>query len=489
MPSATLAPGTAAAPPVSSPPAGADDAPLPLREKVAYGVGEISGIFPKMSEMYLFTPIFVVLLQVSPVLLGALGVLYRLWDAITDLLMGWVSDNTRTRWGRRRPYLVVGAILTALWMPLVWLVDPEWSPSAIVGWMVVSQLGLYLFATIWNIPYQCLLMELTKNSAERTTIASFRCLFGFIPWIVMGWVWYLAQLPIFGPGDGSPDILRGAFWVTGAAAVVVICTGVVPAFGCRERYYAAVSKQAKTRLRADLRLTLSSRPFLWLSAFAMFFWIGSQSCGGLAFFTRLYYVCEGDQQLAAKITGIEGTLTMTLGIVGLPLFTWIARKKGKRAALMLVAALVMSASLSTWFTYNPGRPYLSMVSGLLLAPTSAAIWALLPSLMGDVVDHDELRTAQRREGSFAAVFSWFFKVAMSASAGLAGVLVALAGYDEKASVQTPEAIHSMRVLLMVVPAAGLALALLALWRFPLSASRIAAQQSELQAARAARAAE
>jgi len=285
--------------------------------------------------------------------------------------------------------------------------------------------------------------------------------------------------PFFGTG-GNPDLIRGAIWITCFASLVVVALGVLPAIFGRERLYHCVVGRPKTSFRHDMRLTLTNRPFLWLVLCTLFFWIGSQAKSGLAFYTKLYHVCGGDQMLAAKLVGIEGTVGMVISILSVPLFERIVRRHGKRGAMMVVMWITLTASLSTYFFYTPERPYLSIVSGLLLSPTGAAIWVLLPSLLGDVIDHDELRTGERRDGSFSAVFSWTFKLAQSVAVGLSSWLVVAAGFDiGLKDEQTPATIFSMRLLFIFVPLVCLALAVWVLFSFPLTKAKIAENQAAL----------
>jgi glycoside/pentoside/hexuronide:cation symporter, GPH family len=462
------------------PKAASDSARVGTGEKLAYGAGGMTGAFHNIGTVYLLEPVFVVTLGLSPAIMAICGVVSRLWDAITDMLMGWISDNTRTRWGRRRPFVFIGAILSALWMPLIWLVNPGWSKEVFIAWLFGGQIVLLAFTTMWNIPYQCLLMEVSPDPINRTRVAAFRQYFGTAAWLVMGWSWYLSQNAFFGPGDGTSDLINGAFWVTSAVAVLVLVTGVLPALFCKERLYAAASGQAKVTLRHTIKQTLRHRPFLWLIICTLLFWVGTQAKNGLAFYTRLYFVCDGDQQLAAKITGIESTLTLCIGLACIPFFERIARLRGRRAALSLVLWITLFASISTLFTYNPAYPYLSILSGALLAPANSAVWVLLPSLLGDVVDHDELHSGERRDGAFAAVFSWTFKLSQTLASGMSGWLVVTAGFEVAAKVaQTPETLLTMRVLLALVPLVCLGAGLFALRRLPLTPETIADVQADL----------
>jgi len=465
------------------PTAGGDER-IPIKEKVGYGLGQIAGIFQGSITDSLISPVFVLTLGVSPALIGVLNAIYRLWDAVTDLLMGWISDNTRSRWGRRRPYLVLGAVLSGLWLPVMWLLNPHWSLQHLIVWMVCIQLGMFLFATIWNIPYQSLLLEMTQNTHERTNLAVTRQYIATFAWALMPWCWWLAQRPFFGDGGGKPDIIHGALWIATIAGALSIFFGVLPALYCRERYYETASRKQKIPLLKNIKLTFSNRSFLYLMGTSLLFIVGTNAKTGLALYTRVYYVCSGDTQLASLITGYEGTIATVLGLAGIPFFQWLSKRHGKRAAMTTIMSIVTLSSISTFFTYTPSYPYLSMVSGILLAPTASAVWVLLPSMTGDIVDEDELITQFRREGSFAAVFSWVYKLAVSIGATLSGLLVMWAGFDEKLTVpQADSVLTTMRVLLVIVPTAFIAAAIYSSSRYPLTTQRMTEIRTDLEARR------
>ncbi|AHF92245.1 sodium:melibiose symporter [Opitutaceae bacterium TAV5] len=473
--------------PIIAGPAATDVAPedrVPPGPKLAYASGQFaSGLMMNTNNNFVL-PVFVVSLGVSPALISFLDMVYRLWDAITDMLVGWLSDNTRTRWGRRRPYIFAGALLSGLWMPVLWLFDASWSMQTIILWMIGAQLLMYLVTTFWNIPYQCLLLEITPSSVERTNVAAARTYFSKCVWLLLSWIWFFAQLPVFRGPDGKIDQLRGALGLSLVAGVLVAALGVLPALFCRERYYHQVSTREKVPLLKNIRLTFRNRPFLQLSLLTLLFMLGTLSVESIAFFTRLYYVCGGDTVLAARLTGLTGTCSFVTGLVAVPVFQWIARRHGKRTALLLIMGIFFASSLATLVTYRPDLPYLSLVNGMLGAMAMTAIWMLLPSMAGDVVDHDELQTGERREGAFAAIFSWISKLAYSLALAVAGVLVAAIGFDAKSATgQSPEVMHSLRLLLAFVPTLFIGGALWVASCYRLDTGRINEIRAELEARR------
>jgi glycoside/pentoside/hexuronide:cation symporter, GPH family len=456
------------------------DGKVPIREKLAYGLGSPLDGFSGGAVGTMTNPIFVMMFGISPSLLSLVGLLYKVWDALTDVGAGWLSDNARTRWGRRRPFVFVGAIMTGLWMPVIWFFPQGWPTGLLVTWMVGCWMVRDVFASMYNIPMQCLLVEMTPSAKERTSISAIRSYFGNATGLLVGWLWFFTQLSVFNDASGQPDIILGTRWVTSILGVCVIIAGVMPAFFVKERFYHQAEKQPKISLKDNFKFTFTNKPFLLLVCFTLIFTIGTSSKNGLAFFTKMYFVFGGDQKLAATVAGVESTLTIFVGLMGIPIFQWLANKYGNRNALMIAMAIVSTASFSTIWTYTPTMPYLTILTGVLLAPATAGMWVVIPPMLGDIMDYDELRTSERREGSFASIYSWQLKMAFAIGGGLSGPLVELVGFRIANGVNQPEeVINRMRILLATIPFVLVAISMILLWRFPLNRARMAEVNAEL----------
>ena len=454
---------------------------VPMREKLAYSIGYPVGGLADGVVGSMTTPIFVLMMGISPSIMSLVGVLYKVFDAFTDVAAGWLSDNMRTRWGRRRPFIFCAAICAGLWMPVIWFFPKGWPTGMLVTWMIGCWMVRDVFGSSWNIPYQSLLLEMTPSAKERTNISAMRSYFGNAAGLIVGWVWFFTQLSVFNDASGKPDIILGARWITGIFAVVVIAIGVLPAIFVKERFYHQAAKQPKISLKDNFRLTFTNRPFVLLTIFTLLFTIGTSSKNGLAFFTKMYFVFGGDQKLAATVAGTESTITLFVGFLGIPIFQWIAKKYGNRNSLMTAMAIVSTASVSTIFTYTPSMPYLTILTGILLAPATAGMWVVIPPMLGDIVDFDELRTGERREGSFSSIYSWQLKLAFALGGGLSGPLVELVGFRVAAGNHQPEhVIYLMRVLLSFIPLVFVGTAMILLWRFPLNRARMREVNAELE---------
>ena len=191
-----------------------------------------------------------------------------------------------------------------------------------------------------------------------------------------------------------------------------------------------------------------------------------------------------NQEFASAITGHSATVLLVSGFAAIPLAQWCAGVFGKKAALQGVMAIYFFSSISTLVTFNPAFPYLMLVNVLFTSVANTAIWVLIPSMTADVADYDELRTGERREGSFASVFSWIVKLALSLAIGFSGALVGMAGFDAGLkTVQPPEVLFLMRILLATVPLAFLGAAFFIAAKFPLSGTEMRRIRDELDGRR------
>lgn len=458
-----------------------------LKAKLAYGAAGVVDLWATKLPPQLVTPIFVSGLGMSPALVSLALVIFRLYDAMIDPLMGWISDNTRSRWGRRKPYLLVGTILTGLWFPVMWHMGRDWSEAALFAWLIGTGIVFFTFFTLWAMPYHSMLLEMTPDYNERTSISSWRSIFGQVATMMIGWAWYLTQLPFFtGATNGKPDPISGAQTVSLIAGVLVLAVGALPVFFVTERFYKAASHQKKISLRDNFRWTFQNRPFVITASFTLFFCCASALTGAFGFYLRLYYVVGGDQTLAAKIQGVESTLFSVLGFACVPFFNWISRRIGKTWTLQIAMGLLLVGVVARWWAYTPEYPWLSILSGVMLAPAFTGIWQLIPSLNGDVVDYDELRTGERREGAFASIFSWIVKASFSLGTGLSGPLVVLCGFVVgNAAEQAPSTYLTMRIADLTLCGGLIVAAMLLVLKYPLSPRRMSEIRVELEARRGA----
>jgi GPH family glycoside/pentoside/hexuronide:cation symporter len=457
---------------------------IPVTEKVAYGsLQAINGISSQMPHS-IANQVFNMSLGIAPSFVTGALAFFRLFDAITDPLIGWLSDSFRSRWGRRRPFMLVGIIGMSCLLPLLFNVNPDWSTQQTMMWFIGIGLIYYLFDTMLNVPSQSLGLEMSPDYNERTSIQGYRSVMGTAATIGLGWLWYLTQLPIFAdPETGQPDTLRGAQGMSLIIAGLILVIGIIPLFICKERYYAKASLNKRAPFWKGFKSTIGNKPFRLLLILIICMQIPNL-VNGLGMYMATYYVFDGDQKGAAFIGGIGNTVAHVLAILSVPLFAWLSRRFGKEKVLRVVVFANIFVSLSMLFIYNPNYPYLMLFKFIMGAPLITGLWMMLPSMQADVVDQDELECGQRREGAFASVFSWTLKFSATFAFGMSGVVLDLIGFDVSLGGAQGEGVYTRLLSLLVgVPILATMIQLWVIRRYPLTPEIVHDIRDQLEARR------
>lgn len=460
---------------------------MPIREKIAYGLSEAPNALVTYVPLNLSNQVFNMSLHISPTLISLVLGFFRLVDAITDPLVGWWSDRFRSRFGRRRPFMFIGVIGMSIVIPWVFWVEPGDGPLRIMLWFAAVGTLLFFFNTLFNIPYQSLAYEMTPDYHERTRVSAYRSIIAQLMMAGVGWLWYLTQLPLFGSSvTGEVDTLRGAQVVSLVAAGLILLVGFFPVFVCKERYYQHAAAGKAENLFRSFRLTLRNRPFTILLVALVAIQIPAIT-SGLGGYMLAFFYFDGNQKPAAFITGWMFTAAQIVAFCCVPLLTLLSKHKGKERALRLVLASGTVIGVANYgvYHYAPNAWYV-IIPAVVTAPFYTGFFLLMPSMVADVVDYDEWLTGERREGTFAAVVSWLYKLSATLMVALAGPLLDLIGFDASlGGAQGPEVFSRMIWALTVVPLIAVALALIALERYPLGREQMVEIRSELELRRGA----
>ncbi|HEY5958733.1 MAG TPA: MFS transporter, partial [Polyangiaceae bacterium] len=406
---------------------------LPLRTKFSYAMGGTTDIFGHWLYNNLANPVFVTFFGLTPTAVsGAVG-LTRLVDAFTDPLFGWLSDNTRTKWGRRRPFILFGSILSGLLLPCLFMVPSSWNHNQIFWFMVLSATLYAPIISAYNMPYQSLGAELTPSYHERTSIMSWKAYTQKVSGMLTGAAFSFATLPIFNDhSTGKPDVARGSTWCAAICGAIMILSGLLNFFNVRERYYEKAKNQGKIQFFKVFSETFTCKPYLVLLGIALVYAVPTGLVGSFAYYSTTYYVCPNDLHEAANIYSWAGVSYAIMGIMGVPVAAGLSRKLGKKRALTYVLGAGVVAFGSSFWLYTPQYPWLSVFANGLSGFAATGLWVVLPSMAADVVDFDEIRSGKRLEGAFQSSFTWVFKVGMSLSMFIAGPLLdTFAGFDSK----------------------------------------------------------
>ncbi len=467
---------------------------VPFGHKVAYG----SGAFVNNLLGAASGGMMIVLnlgFGMDPAKVGIiLGLVPRLTDAFTDPVMGYISDNARTRWGRRRPFIFVGVFVAALLFALLWQMPSGKSETFYYAWFLGFSILFYMGYTLWVTPWVALGYELTPDYHERTRVMGTQNFIGQLAFVASPWfLWIMNSGTFFRNADGEPDQVAGAAGLAIVIAVVTVCLGVLPAIFLRERGQDPAAQEAAAAARpvgfaATVRefvrgfsITMKSGPFLKLCLAAFLVFNGFILISAFASYVIIYYVCAGDQELGAYYVGWAGTVgaVCTFGVV--VLVTWLATRIGKRHAFFLAIGLSIVGYGLKWFCYSPTNPWLVLVPAPLMAFGLGGLFTLIPSMIADVVDYDELETHQRREGMYGSIFWWTVKLGLSAAIAGGGLLLNKTGFDvELGSAQTDRAITMLRLFDAGIPMLTSAVAIWAVARFPITEQKARDVREELE---------
>jgi GPH family glycoside/pentoside/hexuronide:cation symporter len=377
-------------------------------------------------------------LGLSAFWLGVILIIPRLWDALSDPVIGHLSDNTRTRWGRRRPFLLLGGILVAVFFVIMWWIPKGdrvrlWFPTE-TGFqafqLVYILLSLLLFFTacnIFEIPHGALGMEMTTDYHERTRLFSAKSFVGNLFAMSTPWLFALANLERF---KGTGNEADGMRYVSIMIAVVLIPLSFWWTFQLREPGFSKAAKHEKTPFWKDMKRTASNRNFARLTLAVFTLAMGFNFVQLLGSYIPIFYVFGGDKVAGAYLLGINGTIWAVTGLLAVFPLNWISPKLGKRNTLAIAILLMCLAQLSKIVCYNPHFPYLIVIPTILLSAGMLFFFTLGSSMVGDICDEDELATGYRAEGSYYSIFWWLIKMGTAFASFIAGALIVLTAFDE-----------------------------------------------------------
>jgi GPH family glycoside/pentoside/hexuronide:cation symporter len=449
---------------------------IPFSQKIAFSTGASTDyIAAGMTLGVLWMPYFNIGFGISPTKLGMILMILQGWNAIIDPITGNISDNTRTRWGRRRPFMVAGSIMVALLYPFLWRLPEQAGETGQVIYLITMGILFFTAFSCWAMPYYGMQLELTPNYDERTHLNAWTTLIGKLSLLLSGWMMAIISGPWFVDSvTGKPDIVRGLKTSSWYIAALILVMGLLPALFVQERYYEAETKhQKKTPFWQSIRESGTSRPLWTLIGIMFFLVVGSSAVGSLGQYLNIYYVCHGKLAESFIIAGWKSTVLTVTGIACIPLWTWLGEKFDKKAVVGAMLAASMTGHLLNYWCMTPVAPYLQLIPSVFESAAISAVWLFLPSMKGDIADYDELNTTRRREGAINAFFSWFFKAAMTCSLGLGGWVLDLAGFNVKLQTEQPiEVLREMMLLYLALPIVIWGIGLVFVWLYPLDRHRM-----------------
>lgn len=443
-----------------------------MKVRAAWGLGGWADNFIFQILIILALPIYNIEMGIDPVWVGVALMIPRLFDAITDPLMGNISDNTRTKWGRRRPWIFAGAALSAILLPLLWMPPFSGKMGAIIYFGIISTIYALAY-TMFVVPYTALGFELTEDYDERTKVISWRMYIGLIAGLCIPNLYVWCQSDLFGG-----DILTGARWVATLVGLSVLITGCLPAILCREKI--AAKPQPKIKLGKAILETVKDKPFRLLLSGYIIIITGLLTSAAVTLYVNIYHVFGGDKKLAAEVSALGGMAGVVAAYLGVRIAGWISAKTGKRETMIGGLGLALLSVGSMIFTMRPGFEVVE-VFGLKFHPQTLsfffygmgqqACWLMIDSMTADVCDEDELRTGLRREGMFGAVKSLALKAGVALTGLTGGLVIKLAGASDASQGVSPEVAQTLKALFVSIQSIGLVAGILVFVFYPISRAK------------------
>ncbi len=454
---------------------------VPKTTKVLFGLSLTADNTMGNGAHQLVNPIYNIALGVNPAWLGMVLAGGRLFDALTDPLVGNFSDNFRSRFGRRRPLIVAGAALCALSFILMFSMPRGWSPTAYIVYFALCAVLYFTAYTLLAVPKAAMSIELTPDYHERTRVSAIGALFSPIGGMIAVWLFALTKLDIF------TDSIEGVRFVALGVGLYILLIGALPAYFVKERGYAQVQRQPKVGFIESLATVRRNKPLLLIGMAGLCIMAGLFTVFSLGLYLNIYYVNAGDAKAASVWHGATGTAYQAVSMLAAAPIGYIATRLGKRTALIGCISVALVGTVAKWFCFTPSAPWLMFIPSVMMGTGMAGFWVLTVAMLADVCDYEEARSGVRREAMLTSVNTWIYKSGMSAAYFLSGLVLVWTGFrQELGGDQAASTILGMRVLYTFVPAVALGLALVCIWFYPITEQKAYALREELEALRKAR---
>lgn len=458
---------------------------VPFGQKVAFGLGMLANqMFP--AALGIFMVVLVQDMGFPGWMWGILFFLPRVFDSVTDPIMGFISDNTRSRWGRRKHYVFLGAIVMGISFVAMWQIHRDdgvlYNFIYFLCWSFVFYTGLTLF----SIPYVAMGYEMSDDFHERTSIMAVAQWIGQWAWVIAPWFWVVMYDPSwFENADAATRTL--AVWVG------VICMGLamvpalfLPSRSTKDDTHLVPLTMANLgggmkEILQGFKEAFSSAPFRKLCFSTFLIFNAFNTVAAFSFFIVVYHLFSGNTAAAGiwpTLFGSIGALITTFAVI--PTVAWMSKKMGKKNAFMLSQGISIVGYVLLWFLMVPGKPWMFMFALPFFSFGIGGLFTLMMSMTADVCDLDELATGKRREGIFGAIYWWMVKFGFAIAGLLSGAIMSVVAFTPGAATQPAGAVDGLRLFYSGVPIFGTLLAMWIMRNYDLDERRATEVHAELE---------
>ncbi len=440
---------------------------VPFGQKVAFGLGMLANqMFP--AALGIFMVVLVQDLGFPGWMWGVLFFLPRVFDSVTDPIMGFISDNTRSTWGRRKQYVLIGAIVMGIAFIAMWQLHREDGIPYNFVYFLCWSLVFYAGLTLFSIPYVAMGYEMSDDFHERTSIMAVAQWIGQWAWVIAAtrtlsvWVGVVCMLLAMAPALFLPS--RSTRDDTSLIPLTLKNVGG----GMRE-------------ILNGFKEAFGSRPFRKLCFATFLIFNAFNTVAAFSFFIVVYHLFGGNTAAAGiwpTLFGSVGALVTTFAVI--PTVAWMSRRTGKKNAFMISQGISIVGYVLLWFLMVPGQPYLFMFALPFFSFGIGGLFTLMMSMTADVCDLDELATGKRREGIFGAIYWWMVKFGFAIAGLLSGAIMTLVGFTPGAATQAEGAVDGLRLFYSGVPIFGTLLAMWIMRDYDLDEERATEVHAELE---------
>ncbi len=464
---------------------------VPMTQKIAFGVGMLANqMFP--AAISIFIVVLVQDLGFPGWMWGVVSLAPRIFDSLTDPIMGFISDNTKSKWGRRRQYVFLGAIIMGISFVIMWQLFRDSSIDYNFAYFLFWSIVFYLGLTIFSVPYVAMGYEMSDDFHERTSIMAVAQWIGQWAWVIAPWFWVIMyDTAWFESADIAVREL--AIWVgLGCAICAMVPAIFIKSKSTLEEDYSPMTLKniggSLTKIWDSFGEAFTSAPFRKLCFATFLIFNAFNTVAAFTFFIIVYYLFNGNAGAAGvwpTLFGSVGALCTTFLVI--PIVAKMSNLMGKKKAFLISQSISVLGYVMLWFLFIPGKPYLFLIALPFFSFGIGGLFTIMMSMTADVIDLDELTSGKRREGIFGAIYWWMVKFGFAIAGGLSGAIFSVIGFDTALEVQPASAIVGLRLFFSGLPILGTLTAMYIMRNYEISEERANEIKEQLKIKRAERA--
>ncbi|MBL7885748.1 MAG: MFS transporter [Flavobacterium sp.] len=462
---------------------------VPMSQKIAFGLGMLANqMFP--AALGIFMVVLVENLGMPSWMWGVLFFVPRIVDAFFDPVMGFISDNTKSVWGRRRQYVFWGSIIMGISFVIMWQLYREDSVIYNFTFFLIWSLLFHIGLSIFSVPFVAMGYEMSDDFHERTSIMAISQWIGQWAWVIAPWFWVVMYDPSWFPNADT------------ATRTLAVCVGLscmvlamIPAIFIKSKSTKNDHNLKPLTLKTiggsmkeiivSFKEAFANKPFRKLCIATFLIFNAFNTVAGFTFFIVVYYLFNGNASAAGiwpTLFGCGGALATTFVVI--PIVAWMSKRMEKKKVFLISQGISVFGYILLWFLFVPGKPYMFLFALPFFSFGIGSLFTLMMSMTADVCDMDELYSGKRREGVFGAIYWWMVKFGFAIAGLLTGVIMSAVAFKAGAETQPEGAVTGLRLFFSGVPIAGTLIAMWVMRNYDLTEEKAREIKKELDARKA-----